>query len=108
MGIRPTVESGMGKVRVAREAEQPEQASLPGPGSRDNARRRRHGAFLSGIAHPWSPMAALGGQGKAVAAGGVAAGAAAAEPAAEARRRDVPSWLAQVGMFTMVGVGIGV
>ncbi|HEV8280011.1 MAG TPA: hypothetical protein VGQ26_30580, partial [Streptosporangiaceae bacterium] len=43
-----------------------------------------------------------------MAADGVAAGAAAAEPGAEARRRDVPSWLAQVGMFTMVGVGIGV
>jgi signal transduction histidine kinase len=50
-------------------------------------------------------MAALGSQAKAVAA---AADGVAAEPAAEARRRDVRSWLAQVGMFTMVGVGIGV
>lgn len=98
----------MGKVRVARGAEQAEQASLPGTGSVDTVRRRRRGAFLSAIPHLWPPMAAPGSQAKAVAADGVAAGGAAAEPAAEARRRDVRSWLAQVGMFTMVGVAVGV
>jgi signal transduction histidine kinase len=98
----------MGKAGVAREAGQPEEAPWPGTGSVDTVKRRRRGAFLRGIGKPWPPMAALGSQAKAVAADGVAAGTAAAESAAEARRRDVPSWLAQVGMFTMVGVGVGV
>ena len=117
-GIRPTVVSAMGKAGVAREAGQPKAAPWPDAGSVDPDRRRRRRAFLPGIGRAWPPMAALGSQAKAVAADGmaadggaadgVAAGAAAAESEAEARRRDVPSWLAQVGMFTMVGVGIGV
>jgi hypothetical protein len=117
-GIRPTVVSAMGKAGVAREAGQPEEAPWPDTGSVDPDRRRRRRAFVPGIGRAWPPMAALGSQAKAVAADGmtadgvaadgVAAGAAAAESEAEARRRDVPSWLAQVGMFTMVGVGIGV
>jgi hypothetical protein len=104
-GIRPTVVSAMGKAAVAREAGQPEEAPWPDTGSVDPDRRRRRRAFLPGIGRAWPPMAALGNQAKVVEADGmtadgvaadrVAAGAAAAESEAEARRRDVPSWLAQ-------------
>ena len=102
-GIRPTVVAAMGKAEVATGA----GTSGPGPGSEETVRRRRRGTFLPGIPHLWPPTAVLGSQGKAT-AGGVAAAGTAAEPAAEARLRDVRSWLSQVGMFTMVGVGIGV
>jgi signal transduction histidine kinase len=98
----------MGNIGVAPDAGQPQEASGPGAGSVKATRRRRRGAFLLGIRDTRPPMAALGNLGKASAVDGLAEGGMAAEPVAGARRRDVRSWLAQVGMFTMVGVGVGV